>query len=371
MFDINGNFNGATFDSRLVKPGMLFVALKGENRDGREFIDDALAAGAAGIVDGYEELDAVANAYRRSLSATVVAVTGSSGKTTTKELLKAFLSKAGKTHATQGNYNNRIGVPLTVLNCPRDAAFLVLEMGTNHPGEIAALCDVAEPDIGVVTNVGSAHLEHFVTREGIAAEKGELLKRVKKGYSLATCAFLPGKVDGNPLWLKDALSPVLPGDHNLADAALAYAVAEDFGVSREEAVSALGSFCLPGSRWRRFTKDGVDYIDDTYNANPDSMIAALNAFAAMPCDGKKVAVLGDMFELGGESGRLHREVFNHAMKLAIPLVIGVGEESSRCLCHLAYKSPETLKRKFRFDVSAGDLVLLKASHSMKLWTIVQ
>ena len=180
MFDIKKEFSGATFDSRQVKPGMLFVALKGENVDGREYIADALAKGAAGIIEGYDELHRVAREYRRSLRATVVGVTGSAGKTTTKELLKAFLSKAGRTFATEGNYNNHIGVPVTILNCPRDAEFLVVEMGSNHPGEISALCDIAEPDIGVVTNIGTAHLEFFKTREGIADEKGELLRRAKK-----------------------------------------------------------------------------------------------------------------------------------------------------------------------------------------------
>ena len=371
MFDIKKEFSGATFDSRQVKPGMLFVALKGENVDGREYIADALAKGAAGIIEGYDEFHRVAREYRRSLRATVVGVTGSAGKTTTKELLKAFLSKAGRTFATEGNYNNHIGVPVTILNCPRDAEFLVVEMGSNHPGEISALCDIAEPDIGVVTNIGTAHLEFFKTREGIADEKGELLRRAKKAYSLKSCRFLPGEVDGDVSWLAPRLASVLPGDHNLANAALAYAVAEGFGVSREDAIAALDEFKLPGSRWRRFVKDGVEYIDDTYNANPDSMIAALDTLVRTPCDGKRVAVLGDMLELGENSEQMHRKVFDHAMKLGIPLVIGVGEFSSRCLCHLAYKSLDRLRVKFRFDVSAGDLVLLKASHSMELGTLVE
>ena len=144
-------FNGATFDSRQVRPGMLFVALKGESADGHDYIPQALANGAAGVVDGYEELDRVAREYRRTLKAKVVAVTGSAGKTTTKELVKAFLSTVGKVHATEGNFNNHIGLPITILNCPEDADFLVVEMGTNHPGEIAHLCDVAEPDCGIVT----------------------------------------------------------------------------------------------------------------------------------------------------------------------------------------------------------------------------
>ena len=154
---------------------------------------------------------------------------------------------------------------------------------------------------------------------------------------------------------------------NLAmNAALAFAVAENFGVAQQEAISALESFSLPGARWRRTQKWGATFIDDTYNANPESMIAALNAFAAMQCDGRKIAVLGDMFELGDDSAELHRKVFAHAMKLGFHLVIGVGEESSKCICNLAYPKLDRLKKKFRVDVSAGDLVLLKASHSMNL-----
>lgn len=363
-------FRGATFDSRQVKPGMLFVALKGEKTDGRDFIPQAMENGAAGVIEGYEELNRFAREYRRSLKAKVIAVTGSAGKTTTKEFLRAFLSKIGKTHATEGNFNNHIGLPLTVLNCPADADFLVVEMGSNHPGEIAALCDVAEPDAGIVTNVGTAHLEFFGSREGIAREKGELLARVKAGFSAKGAEFLPGDVDTSAPWLAEALAEVFPGAHNTANAALAFAAAESFGLTREAALEAIADVKIPGARWRRVTRNGVDFIDDTYNASPDSMIAALETFAAMPCDGKHVAVLGDMLELGGDSLELHRKVFKKAMDLKIPLVIGVGEMSSKCICNLAYKTPEALRYKFRFDVSSGDLVLVKASHSMDLGRVI-
>lgn len=370
-------FNGATFDSRQVRPGMLFVALKGESADGHDYIPQALANGAAGVVDGYEELDRVAREYRRTLKAKVVAVTGSAGKTTTKELVKAFLSTVGKVHATEGNFNNHIGLPITILNCPEDADFLVVEMGTNHPGEIAHLCDVAEPDCGIVTNVGTAHIEFFDDQDGIAREKGTLLARAREFGVVSSencrlrtmrelCKGTLLEVDPRPEWLAEALEGVLPGEHNLSNASLAFALAERFGATREGCAAALAGFSLPGARWRVVERDGVTYIDDTYNANPDSMVAALDTFAKMKCDGKHVAVLGDMFELGEKSSELHKMVFDHAMKLGIPLVIGVGEESSKCLCHLVYKTLGPLKKKFRLDVSSGDLVLLKASHGMHL-----
>ena len=377
-------FSGATFDSRQVKPGMLFVALQGENQDGRKFIPQALEKGAAGVVEGLEELQRVAREYRRSLPAKVIAVTGSAGKTTTKELLRSLLSTVGRTYATEGNFNNHIGLPLTVLNCPRDAEFLVVEMGSNHPGEIAALSAIAEPDAAVITNVGNAHLGFFGSRDGIAREKGAVFASLKPGSVAVTGADNDRleilretsaveiiEADVAQEWIGRALAGVLPGSHNVANAAIAFALAERFGVTREAAERAFASVEVPGSRWRKVERNAVTFIDDTYNANPEAMIAALDAFASMPCEGKRVAVLGDMFELGEESEALHRKVFEHAMSLGIPLVIGVGEMSSGCLCHLAYKSLDRLSCKFRFDVSAGDLVLLKASHSMNLGKLIE
>ena len=375
------DFCGATFDSRLVKPGMLFVALKGEKSDGHDYIPMALEKGAAGIVDGYEELDRVAREYRRSLKATVVGITGSAGKTTTKELVKAFLSKAGKVHATEGNFNNHIGLPITILNCPKDADFLVLEMGTNHPGEIAHLCDVAEPDCGLVTNVGTAHIEFFETQDGIAREKGTLFARAKgacvassENGRLGILRELAGdrlvSVDPHPAWLAEALAGVLPGAHNVSNAALAYAVAERFGVTRAQAVAALADFALPGARWRKAEKDGVRFIDDTYNANPDAMIAALDTFAALSVPGRRIAVLGDMFELGPAADELHRRVFDHAAGLGFDAVIAVGERSSRCRGTVSFKTVEDAKAAIGTVVSAGDTVLLKASHSMNLGSLI-
>ena len=375
-------FCGATFDSRTVKPGMLFVALKGEKCDGHDFIQQALEKGAAGIIDGYDELDKAAREYRRTLKAKVIGITGSAGKTTTKELVKTFLSTLGKVHATEGNFNNHIGLPITILNCPKDADFLVLEMGTNHPGEIAHLCDVAEIDCALITNVGTAHVEFFGDQDGIAREKGVVLERAKDFCVVSKensrldilrkmCKCELVEVDPRQKWLAEALDGILPGDHNVSNACLAFAIAERFGATREACVSALGGFALPGARWRISEKWGATFVDDTYNANPDSMIAALDAFAKMKCDGKRVAVLGDMFELGEKSLELHRKVFDHAMELGIPLVIGVGEMSSQCLCHLVYKELKTLKKKFRVDVSAGDLVLLKASHGMHLGELLE
>lgn len=362
------NFSGATFDSRLVKPGMLFVALKGERSDGHSFIPAALEKGAVGIIDGLEELQKKAHEYRKTLKAKVIGVTGSAGKTTTKELVRTFFSALGKTYATEGNFNNHIGLPITILNCPKDADYLVVEMGSNHPGEIAALCDIAEPDVGLVTNVGTAHLEFFKTREGIAEEKGALLKRAKIGFSHSDSDLLPGKVLPAPEWLGDAIKNILPGEHNLKNAALAFAAASHFGLTPNLAVEALKNFSLPGSRWRKIEKDGISYIDDTYNANPDSMKAALKTFAAL--EGRKIAILGDMFELGENSEALHAEVFDYACFLGLDAILAVGKMSSQCCSTASFETLEELKAALPDILKPGDKVLLKASHSMNLGSLI-
>ncbi|MBR0066642.1 MAG: UDP-N-acetylmuramoyl-tripeptide--D-alanyl-D-alanine ligase, partial [Kiritimatiellae bacterium] len=317
-----GTFRGATLDSRQVKPGMLFVAVKGERVDGHDFIPQALAAGAAGIIDGREELARVAAEYRRTLKAKVIGITGSAGKTTTKELVAAFLRAGGfRVHATEGNFNNDLGLPLTILNCPKDAEFLVVEMGTNHPGEIAYLVDIARPDTGVISSIGTAHIEFFKTQDGIADEKGTLFARLPPdGFAVVGVnndryerlrAMSAARVvavdpsDETGARLAAALAPRLPGAHNVSNARLAVACAGEFGVPLERCLAALEDFALPGDRWRVTERDGVTYVNDCYNANPTSMIAALETFAAMPCAGRRLAVLGDMFELGAESGAWH------------------------------------------------------------------
>ena len=359
-----------TFEISEVRPGMGFFALKGEKLDGHALIPAALAAGAADIIDGQEELQRRARDYRRTLKATVIGVTGSSGKTTTKEFLKVFLAKAGKTHATDGNYNNIIGLPLTILECPPDADFLVLEMGTSSPGEIAALCDIAEPDVGVVTNVGTAHLEGLKTPEGIAEEKGTLLKRASLSFTATDNRFFPGVVDTHQDWMREALADILPGEHSVANACLAFAVAEHFGVSREQAAAALSDFSLPGSRWRKVERNGAVFIDDSYNANPDSMIAAIRALCATPCSGRRLAALGDMFELGPQAPDFHRKVFEFAMSAGLAQVFGVGEMSSTCPCDVALATVKDLGRRLREEVRPGDLVLLKASGAMNLASVL-
>ena len=381
MLRASSRFSGATADSRLVRPGMLFVALPGEKVDGRDFIPQAFAAGAAGVVEGLDELHRLAAEYRSSLKAKVVGVTGSAGKTTTKEFLRVFLSRVGKTHATDGNYNNHIGMPLTILNTPEDADFLVLEMGTNHPGEIAALCDIARPDVGVISSIGTAHIEFFGSSEGIAREKGVLFERAREfcvAPSSVNCIdILKGACAGRFIaapeeeFLAEALSRTLPGRHNASNASAAFRTAAEFGLGREDAVASLDGFSLPGARWRRVEKGGVVFIDDTYNANPDAMKASLATFAGQMSGCKRrIAVLGDMFELGEKSEALHREVFDFAASLGLDAVFAVGKAASACACTAAFPDASSAKEGVAPFLREGDAVLLKASHSMALGTML-
>ena len=373
-------FAGATLDSRLVKPGMLFVAVKGEKVDGHAFIDQARAKGAVGIVDGREELARVARAYRRTLKATVIGVTGSAGKTTTKELVAAFLRAGGlKVHATAGNFNNDLGLPLTILNCPPDADILVVEMGTNHPGEIRHLVGIAEPDVGIISSIGTAHIEFFGTQDGIADEKGTLLAHLSGSPAHPSFAVLAREnarydrlaalcrvplvtaspADPAAARFADALRLRLPGAHNVSNALLAAACAARFCVSEAACRAALADFTLPGGRWRVVARGGVTYIDDTYNANPTSMVAALETFAALPVTGRRLAVLGDMFELGDRSAAFHAQVKARAKELPLDEVIFVGAQFGGL-------AREAAKDALAAFVRPGDPVLLKASHSMHL-----
>ena len=370
-------FLGATLDSRKVRPGMAFVALKGEKCDGHDFIPQAFQSGAAFAIESEEELAEVALAYRRSLKAKVVGVTGSAGKTTTKEMLRAFLATAGRVHATPGNLNNHLGLPLTILDCPQDADFLVLEMGTNHPGEIAHLCNIAEPDCGAIASIGTAHIEFFGTREAIAREKGALLASAKDFGAVpegcAELATLRSLCRGefvvspsNQEWVREALDGVLPGEHSVSNACLAFATAERLGAKRENAAAALRNLRLPGARWNRQEIGGVIYIDDSYNANPDSMKAALSAFAALPCAGRRIAILGDMFELGESTEKLHAGVFTFAESLGLDFIAGVGPVSSALARDAAFATAEALAEALPKLAKPGDAVLLKASHGMRL-----
>ncbi|MGC2351960.1 MAG: UDP-N-acetylmuramoyl-tripeptide--D-alanyl-D-alanine ligase, partial [Candidatus Udaeobacter sp.] len=364
-------------DSRTVKPGELFVALRGENFDGHDFVESAAKVGAAGaIVDSnwkgstpknfalirakdtlqaYQEL--AAN-YRKSLTLKVVAITGSNGKTSTKDFAAAVLARRFRVTKTEGNFNNHVGMPRTVLDATSQDEVAVWEIGMNHPGEVAVLSKIAAPDVAIITNIGVAHIEFMGSREAIADEKGALVEAVSVGgtvilnaddpFSARIAARARAKVvlagatdgtiraaeisqseDGTEFTILEgahrcrAQLPV-PGLHMVQNALLAVAAGRVFGVSLEECAAGLAAAPLAKARLQIKKIGGVEFIDDSYNANPDSMKAALRTLAERPAEGKRIAIFGEMRELGAESERCHREVGETAATLKIDQLIAIG-----------------------------------------------
>lgn len=433
--------NGATQDSRQVVPGALYVALRGERFDGHNFVAAALAAGAGAALvekawaqtqttpwplicvdDTRRALLQAAAAWRQTHAARLVGLTGSAGKTTTKEMLACLLRAVAPTVATPGNYNNEIGLPLSLLGLYPQATYGVFEVGTNHPGEIAMLACVLEPEIAVITSIGSAHIENFASRAAIVAEKGALLEHVRAGGHVVLAReveefqqlkmMASGRVV-TTTWRDEAadyqgrlldtttgaievweratdvrvqLCSGLPGAHNASNLLLAYAVARLCGVSSAVAPAALKNLRLPGMRWERLQHGGVEIINDAYNANPQSMQAALETFAQWPCSGRRLVVLGDMLELGTQSEYWHRKMGRVVARLRPDYLCTVGT-AANWLVDEALKDGLPAAHVARFNdapaagaalatlARAGDVVLLKGSRGMRLegvldgWTL--
>src|SRR5213595_2077929 len=364
-------------DSRTLKRGELFVALRGENFDGHNFVESAAKAGAAGAIvesnwngkvpenfalirakDTLHAYQQLAGNYRKSLSLKAVAITGSNGKTSTKDFAAAVLARRFRVAKTQGNFNNHVGLPRTILEATSRDEVAVWEIGMSHPGEVAALSKIAEPDAAIITNIGVAHIEFMGSREAIADEKGALVEAVSVGgtvilnaddpFSDRIAARARGKValadttdgtiraaeisqseDGTEFTILEgahrcrAQLPV-PGLHMVQNALLAVAAGRVFGVSLEECAAGLAAAPLAKARLQIKKFGGVEFIDDSYNANPDSMKAALRTLAELDTDGKRIAVLGEMRELGDESERGHLEVGETAAALRVDHLIAIG-----------------------------------------------
>jgi len=428
----------AFVDSRVAEPGGLFVAVEGEHADGHDFVESALGAGAAAVLGSRpvgagcvvvpDPLAAVTTLARHVLAQVpdvrVVALTGSQGKTGTKDLLAQVLSTAGTTVATAGSFNNELGLPLTVLRVEADTDYLVLEMGARGLGHLAELCTVAPPDVSLVLNVGKAHLGEFGTQQDIAAAKGEIVDALSddgiavlnaddplvrpmasraRGRVLTFGESASSDVRLTDLELDELGRPRfvlhsgeesarvvlgLMGEHQAHNAAAAAAVAVGLGVDLAQVAAALES-ATPVSRWRMEVHeraDGVTVINDAYNANPDSMRAALKALAAVGrgrgARRRTVAVLGEMRELGASSREEHDAVGRLAVRLDINQLLVVGEPA-RAL-HLGaclegswgeesvfVEDNEQALAWLRANLLPGDVVLLKASRAAALETVAE
>ena len=400
-----------TTDSRKVQGGEIFFALSGENFDGNRYAALALESGAAWAVvsasadlpenerfirveDPLAELQNLAADYRRSLSIPVIGLTGTNGKTTTKELIRTVLSAKFKVAATQGNFNNDIGVPLTLLSIPADAQIAVVEMGANHPDDIARLVKISQPDYGLITNVGRAHLQGFGSFEGVKAAKGELYKwlagrpgsviflnaddddlcGMSHGYPCHFWSYgiryqkaeiLPSSVAQPFLRLVldgDTVCSNLVGAYNATNVLAALAVGEYFGVPCSAAIEAIASYVPSNGRSQMF-KSGTNFlIADAYNANPSSMSAALDNFKNVEAR-SKLALLGDMRELGTDSFDEHLKIVLRLAGEGIDAML-VGEEFSRAaegFPFLCFATSEELAVYLRDNPIQDTTVLVKGS----------
>lgn len=419
-------------DTRKLKAGDVFVALRGENFDGHTFIEEAAKRGAIGVIceeapaglpsaytviqvpDALKALQQVASAYRQTLSLQVVNITGSNGKTSTKDLTAGVLGERLQVCKTEGNFNNHIGLPLTMLRSAKSDQVGVWEIGMNHEGEIAPLAALARPDVGIITNIGTAHIEFLGSREAIAKEKGALAEALtSNGYLILSAQdeFTPSirnrtkaqvilaGIDAGDVQARnlrphfngvsfelhadgrsvEAELPV-PGMHMVQNATLAAAAGRVFGLSLEECAAGIGKLQLTKGRLEQKMVQGIHILDDTYNANPDSMTAALRTLSQLSCSGRRVAVLGRMGELGSESERGHRQVGEVAAREGVDLLVGVGEEAAwiteeaarggiGVVLHVA--STEDATKALRGYLKAGDLVLVKGSRSARMERIVE
>ncbi len=421
--------SGYAFDSRRVKAGDLFFALKGEQRDGHDFVEDAWRRGAIGavvsreisglpgdfvqiIVDSpLDSLQKLAVHARAASKVKSIAVTGSNGKTTTKEMIAYILSSQLKVCKSEGNFNNHIGVPLSILSISPDDQVLVLEIASNHCGEIAKLASIAMPDVAVVTNVGRAHIGFFGSIEKIALEKTDLVRalnpsgtgvvngdddnilaalkgcnrRLVKFGTSDRCDFRAQEItfdeSGNVCFEVRGVDFRLKmtGIHSAYNALAAIAVASLFGFDLKECALRLREF--ETVRMRTFCAGDIEVIDDSYNSNPDSVIAALKSLLTLKGE-RKVFVMGEMLELGDYSEKLHKEVGEIIARLGVDLLIGIGG-LTKLTCQAAIESgmkPESVKFfdgkddarvQLRSLLRKGDLVLVKGSRLTRLDEIVE
>lgn len=390
-------------DTRYLKPGCIFFALKGATFDGNNYAQQALEQGAAAVVvdnpkcvpdaderyilvaDVLKELQLLARDWRRRLAIPIIGITGTNGKTTTKELMAAVLRTKYNLYATHGNLNNAIGVPLTLLQLSKEHQLAIVEMGASHPGDIKELVEIAEPNYGLITNVGQAHLQGFGSFEGVQRTKQELYDYLvaHKGivFRNADNLFLEqmlmrakGQSSAKEVLYHTGTMPEgthLVGNYNAENIAAALCVGEYFGVNRQDALKAVCAYVPANDRSMALQTADNQLVVDAYNANPTSMKAALESFAEIdfPLE-QKVVILGDMLELGAESLHLHQDIVNCLEQQGIKTAFLIGEEFAKTNNpYTTLPTTDQLKDYLAAHPLRNKLILLKGSHGMHLETL--
>ena len=414
---------GITTDSRETKTGDLYIALKGENFDGHNFMDQVDKSGAVAALvsktsvgsdiqqikvnNPLSEIGKIAKEWRLRFDFPVIAITGSNGKTSTKELLLHVLSDDFNVHATEGNFNTHIGLPLTLLQMNVTHNISILEMGASVPGEIEGLCNIARPTHGLITNIATAHLEGFGSIENIAHEKGALFRSLEskgtaffnktddminnisyKGKKVTfgltpDCDFpadIYQKEDGTLAFILDT-HEIHTGTHNLSfikNSIAVSAVAITLGIDWNLLKTKLLSFTAPPGRCNVKHCNGVTIIDDTYNANLASSLAAIDYLNAFSGNGRRILVFGDMFELGTSSNEQHRRIGQKCSELNLDGVYTVGNYTkhtdsaiSNGIDHIHYNSKDNLITSLREKIIAGDKILFKGSRGMEMEKVIK
>ena len=365
-----------TTDSRKVISGAVFVALKGEHFDGNAFVEQAREAGAEYIISGENalaELQDLARAWRRELGLPILGITGTNGKTTTKELCAAVLKTKYNLYYTQGNLNNQLGVPLTLLSITRAHEMAIVEMGASHPGDIKELVDIAEPDCGLITNVGKAHLQGFGSFEGVQRTKAELYDylRAHGGYCFRNMdnpylAKMAGDLKTVPYTTGTMPEGThLVGAYNAENVSAAICVGKHFGISEEDALAAIRAYVPSNNRSQLMQTEKNTVVVDAYNANPTSMTAAINAFKG------NGYILGAMRELGDYSHLEHQNIVNMLLERKADKVLLVGEEYKQTTApYPVFDDVEALCEQLQKEPLSGYTILLKGSRSNQLEKVI-
>ena len=402
-------------DTRNIKPNSIFFALKGDKFNANEFAEKAIDTGAAAAVIEEEKyrknekyflvqnvlktLQQLATYHRKQLDIPVIGITGSNGKTTTKELIAAVLRKKWTIYATQRNLNNHIGVPLTILSLTKKHQIAVIEMGANHIGEIAELCTIAQPNHGIITNIGKAHLEGFGSHQGVIKAKNELYEYIKKNNGLLfvnndnellsalsasikrisygenkTAEFNGHFLEADPFVIlqqkEQTINTQIIGKYNFENILAAACIGDHFKVEHQKIKEALEEYVPSNSRSQVIKKGTNTILLDAYNANPTSMEAALNNFKEMKAK-KKILILGDMLELGSHSLEEHKKIINMLAQKGFNDFLLIGEQFYSVSEKNKFRNTEEVKLYLAENPISNSLILIKGSRGIKLETLLE